>query len=54
MRVEKWNFRGARPAFSKVLNGKRPLSLRMIRRLHDGLRITHDSLLQGVLWRGCT
>ena len=32
---------------SEVLNGKRPLSLRMIRRLHDGLRIPYESLLAG-------
>ncbi len=30
---------------SEVLNGKRPLSLRMIKRLHDGLRIPYESLL---------
>ncbi|WP_416425496.1 transcriptional regulator [Pseudomonas sp. App30] len=34
---------------SEVLNGKRPLSLRMIKRLHDGLRIPYESLLQGVV-----
>lgn len=32
---------------SEVLNRKRPLSLRMIRRLHDGLRIPYESLLAG-------
>ena len=32
---------------SEVLNGKRPLSLRMIKRLHDGLRIPYESLLAG-------
>lgn len=30
---------------SEVLNRKRPLSLRMIRRLHEGLRIPYESLL---------
>lgn len=30
---------------SEVLNGKRPLSLRMIKRLHDGLHIPYESLL---------
>ena len=32
---------------SEVLNGKRPLSLGMIKRLHDGLRIPYESLLAG-------
>ena len=32
---------------SEVLNGKRPLSLAMIKRLHDGLRIPYESLLAG-------
>ncbi|MFA5082880.1 MAG: transcriptional regulator [Hydrogenophilaceae bacterium] len=30
---------------SEVLNRKRPLSLRMIKRLHDGLHIPYESLL---------
>jgi HTH-type transcriptional regulator/antitoxin HigA len=30
---------------SEVLNGKRSLSLRMIKRLHDGLHIPYESLL---------
>lgn len=30
---------------SEVLNGKRSLSLRMIKKLHDGLRIPYESLL---------
>ncbi len=30
---------------SEVLNGKRSLSLRMIRNLHDGLHIPYESLL---------
>lgn len=33
---------------SEILNRKRPLSLRMIKRLHDGLRIPYESLLAGV------
>ena len=33
---------------SEVLNRKRSLSLRMIKRLHDGLKIPYESLLQGV------
>lgn len=30
---------------SEVLNHRRPLSLRMIKRLHEGLRIPYESLL---------
>jgi HTH-type transcriptional regulator/antitoxin HigA len=30
---------------SAVLNRKRPLSLRMVKRLHDGLKIPYQSLL---------
>ncbi len=30
---------------SEVLNRKRPLSLRMVKRLHDGLQIPYESLL---------
>lgn len=30
---------------SEVLNRKRPLSLRMIKQLHEGLRIPYESLL---------
>ncbi|MFZ0255864.1 MAG: transcriptional regulator [Gammaproteobacteria bacterium] len=33
---------------SEVLNRKRPLSLRMVKRLHDGLRIPYESLLARV------
>lgn len=33
---------------SEVLNRKRALSLRMVKRLHDGLRIPCESLLAGV------
>jgi HTH-type transcriptional regulator/antitoxin HigA len=32
---------------SEVLNRKRPLSLRMVKKLHDGLRIPYESLLAG-------
>jgi HTH-type transcriptional regulator / antitoxin HigA len=31
-----------------VLNGKRPLSLRMVKRLHEGLKIPYESLLSKV------
>ena len=30
---------------SEVLNRKRPLSLRMVKKLHDGLQIPYESLL---------
>jgi HTH-type transcriptional regulator/antitoxin HigA len=33
---------------SEVLNRKRPLSLRMVKRLHDGLRIPYESLMARV------
>lgn len=33
---------------SEVLNRKRPLSLRMVKRLHEGLRIPYESLLAQV------
>ena len=33
---------------SEVLNRKRPLSIRMIKQLHEGLRIPYESLLAGV------
>lgn len=33
---------------SEVLNRKRPLSLRMVKRLHDRLKIPCESLLAGV------
>ena len=36
---------GSSGRVSEVLNGKRPLSLRMIRQLHAGLRIPYESLL---------
>jgi HTH-type transcriptional regulator / antitoxin HigA len=41
-------FIGASGRVSEVLNGKRPLSLRMVKRLHDGLRIPYESLMAGV------
>lgn len=36
---------GSSGRVSEVLNRKRPLSLRMIKRLHDGLSIPYESLL---------
>jgi HTH-type transcriptional regulator / antitoxin HigA len=39
---------GSSGRVSEVLNRKRPLSLRMIKRLHDGLRIPYESLLADV------
>ncbi|NJO17470.1 MAG: transcriptional regulator [Thioploca sp.] len=41
-------FIGSSGRVSEVLNRKRPLSLRMIKRLHDGLRIPYESLLANV------
>lgn len=38
-------FIGTSGRVSEVLNRKRPLSLRMIRKLHDGLHIPYESLL---------
>jgi len=39
---------GSSGRVSEVLNRKRPLSLRMIKRLHDGLSIPYESLLADV------
>jgi HTH-type transcriptional regulator / antitoxin HigA len=39
---------GSRARVSEVLNHKRPLSLKMIKRLHDGLQIPYESLLANV------
>ncbi|MDR0843221.1 MAG: transcriptional regulator [Acidobacteriota bacterium] len=36
---------GSPSKVSEILNRKRPLSLNMIRRLHDGLDIPYESLL---------
>jgi HTH-type transcriptional regulator/antitoxin HigA len=33
---------------SEVLNRRRPLSLRMVKRLHDGLNIPYESLMEGI------
>jgi len=33
---------------SEGLNRKRPSSLRMVKRLHDGLKIPYESLMAGV------
>ena len=41
-------FIGPSGRVSEVLNRKRPLSLRMIKQLHHGLRIPYASLLAGV------
>src|SRR3989338_5132924 len=38
-------FIGKSGRVSEVLNGKRALSMRMIKNLHDGLRIPYESLL---------
>ena len=38
-------FIGPRGRVSEVLNRKRALSLRMVKRLHDGLKIPYESLL---------
>ena len=37
---------GSRPRVSEILNGKRTLTLRMIRSLHSGLGIPADILIQ--------
>lgn len=39
---------GSSGRVSEVLNRKRPLSLRMAKRLHDGLHIPYESLLSKV------
>jgi HTH-type transcriptional regulator/antitoxin HigA len=41
-------FSGSSGRVSEVLNRKRSLSLRMIKRLHDGLQIPYESLLANV------
>ena len=41
-------FIGPSGRVSEVLNRKRPLSLRMVKRLHDGLKIPYESLLAKV------
>ncbi len=41
-------FIGSSGRVSEILNRKRPLSLRMIKRLHDGLNIPYESLLANV------
>ncbi len=41
-------FIGSSGRVSEVLNHKRPLSLKMIKRLHDGLNIPYESLLANV------
>lgn len=39
---------GGQSRVSEVLNGKRGLSLRMMKRLHDGLHISYETLMMGV------
>ena len=41
-------FIGSSGRVSEVLNHKRKLSLAMIKRLHEGLRIPYEQLLAGV------
>jgi HTH-type transcriptional regulator / antitoxin HigA len=41
-------FIGPSGRVSEVLNRKRPLSLRMVKQLHDGLQIPYESLLADV------
>jgi HTH-type transcriptional regulator / antitoxin HigA len=47
-------FIGPSGRVSEVLNRKRPLSLRMVKRLHDGLKIPYESLLAEVSWLRCS
>ena len=39
---------GSKSKVSEVLSGKRPLSINMIKRLHVGLKIPAESLLEGL------
>jgi len=41
-------FIGPSGRVSEVLNRKRPLSLRMVKQLHEGLQIPYESLLAGM------
>jgi HTH-type transcriptional regulator/antitoxin HigA len=41
-------FIGPSARVAEVLNRKRPLNLRMVKQLHDGLKIPYQSLLAGV------
>jgi HTH-type transcriptional regulator/antitoxin HigA len=41
-------FIGSSGRVSEVLNGKRSLSIRMVKKLHDGLHIPYESLMAGV------
>ncbi len=45
-------FIGASGRVSEILNRKRPLSLRMVKRLHEGLDIPYESLLAESLQSG--
>jgi len=39
---------GSSGRVSEVLNRKRPLSIKMVKRLHEGLRIPYESLLANI------
>ncbi len=39
---------GSSGRVSEILNKKRPLSIRMVKRLHDGLNIPYESLLADI------
>lgn len=41
-------FLGGQSRVSEVLNRKRRLSLRMMKRLHEGLNISYETLMMGV------
>ncbi len=41
-------FIGSSGRVSEVLNRKRPLSLRMVKRLHEGLKIPYETLLSKI------
>ena len=41
-------FIGSSGRVSEILNKKRPLSLRMVKRLHEGLNIPYESLLADI------
>ena len=42
-------FIGPSGRVSEILNGNRNLSIRMIKRLHEGLNIPYESLMSGVV-----
>lgn len=47
-------FLGSPSKVSEVMNGKRPLSLNMIKKLHSGLNIPYENLLQDIDRATCT